>query len=76
MGSGWALLLGRYADTNDVVFGSVVSGRPPEVPDVERIVGNFINTIPVRVHLDACKALRGATLCSFSADLTVEITGT
>ena len=48
----WALLLGRYADTNDVVFGSVVSGRPPEVPDVERIVGNFINTIPVRVHLD------------------------
>jgi len=30
----------------------------------------------VRVHLDACKALRGATLCSFSADLTVEITGT
>lgn len=48
----WALLLGRYADTNDVVFGSVVSGRPPEIPDVERIVGNFINTIPVRVRLD------------------------
>ncbi|MGE3402701.1 MAG: amino acid adenylation domain-containing protein, partial [Vicinamibacterales bacterium] len=40
---------GRYADTADVVFGAVVSGRSPEVPDVERIAGLLINTVPVRV---------------------------
>ncbi|OXM47308.1 non-ribosomal peptide synthetase [Amycolatopsis alba] len=48
----WALVLARLAGRTDVVFGSVVSGRPAEVPDVERMVGMFINTVPVRVRLD------------------------
>jgi amino acid adenylation domain-containing protein/non-ribosomal peptide synthase protein (TIGR01720 family) len=48
----WALLLGRYSDATDVVFGSVVSGRTPDIPGVDGIIGNFINTIPVRVRLD------------------------
>ncbi|MGE0446218.1 MAG: condensation domain-containing protein, partial [Vicinamibacterales bacterium] len=45
----WGVVCGRYADTADVVFGAVVSGRSPEVPDVERIAGLLINTVPVRV---------------------------
>jgi non-ribosomal peptide synthetase component F len=48
----WALLLARYNDAADVVFGSVVSGRTPDVPGIERMVGNFINTIPVRVRFE------------------------
>src|SRR5687767_5554851 len=48
----WALLLGRYAGTRDVVFGATVSGRPAELPGVERAVGLYINTVPVRVALD------------------------
>ncbi|MFD0822618.1 condensation domain-containing protein, partial [Micromonospora zhanjiangensis] len=48
----WALVLARLAGRTDVVFGSVVAGRPAEVPDVERMVGMFINTVPVRVRLD------------------------
>ncbi|RSM55269.1 non-ribosomal peptide synthetase [Amycolatopsis sp. WAC 01376] len=48
----WALVLSRLAGRTDVVFGTVVSGRPAEVPDVERMVGMFINTVPVRVRLD------------------------
>jgi nonribosomal peptide synthetase CepB len=48
----WALVLARLAGRTDVVFGTVVSGRPADVPDVERMVGMFINTIPVRVRLD------------------------
>ncbi|HVG07740.1 MAG TPA: amino acid adenylation domain-containing protein, partial [Thermoanaerobaculia bacterium] len=44
----WALLLSRYAQASDVVFGAVVSGRPAELPGVESIVGLFINTVPVR----------------------------
>ncbi|MBA9085511.1 amino acid adenylation domain-containing protein/non-ribosomal peptide synthase protein (TIGR01720 family) [Fontibacillus solani] len=47
----WGLVLGRYNGTDDVVFGNVVSGRPSEVPGVERMVGLFINTVPVRVKL-------------------------
>jgi amino acid adenylation domain-containing protein len=49
----WALLLARYAGLEDVVFGAVSSGRPPSLPGVERMVGLFINTLPVRVEVDA-----------------------
>ncbi|MEU3597316.1 amino acid adenylation domain-containing protein [Streptomyces sp. NPDC006798] len=46
----WALLLGQLTGRRDVVFGATVSGRPPAVPDVESMVGMFINTLPVRVE--------------------------
>src|SRR5436305_5922876 len=47
----WALLLGRYARERDVTFGVVVSGRSPELPGVESMVGLFINTLPARVEV-------------------------
>jgi amino acid adenylation domain-containing protein/non-ribosomal peptide synthase protein (TIGR01720 family) len=53
MQTAWALLLSRLTGREDVVFGASVSGRPPEVEDIERMVGLFINTIPVRVAFDA-----------------------
>ncbi|GGS43585.1 non-ribosomal peptide synthetase [Streptomyces violaceus] len=46
----WALLLGVLTGRRDVVFGATVSGRPPQVADVESMVGMFINTVPVRVQ--------------------------
>ncbi|MCK4259525.1 MAG: amino acid adenylation domain-containing protein, partial [Halanaerobiales bacterium] len=46
----WGILLQKYNNTDDVVFGAVVSGRPPEIQGIEQIVGLFINTIPVRVR--------------------------
>ncbi|MBB3113016.1 amino acid adenylation domain-containing protein [Paenibacillus phyllosphaerae] len=49
----WSVLLLRYSGTADAVFGAVVSGRPPEVDGIERMVGLFINTIPVRVRTEA-----------------------
>ena len=49
----WALILGRYAGSDDVLFGATVSGRPPELPGVDRMIGLFINTLPVRVDLPA-----------------------
>uniref|UniRef100_UPI001238F68E condensation domain-containing protein n=1 Tax=Paenibacillus tepidiphilus TaxID=2608683 RepID=UPI001238F68E len=45
----WGLLLQKYNQSGDVVFGTVVSGRPAEVPGIERMIGLFINTTPVRV---------------------------
>ncbi len=48
----WAVLLGRYCGERDIVFGEVVAGRPTGLPDVESMVGLFINILPVRMRLD------------------------
>ncbi len=47
--SAWGYCSQRYNNSQDVVFGSVVSGRPAEIPGIESMVGLFINTIPVRI---------------------------
>ncbi|WP_394836371.1 amino acid adenylation domain-containing protein [Pendulispora rubella] len=47
----FAVLLARYGDRDDVIFGTVVSGRPPDLADVENILGNFLATVPLRVDL-------------------------
>ncbi|MYT68261.1 MULTISPECIES: non-ribosomal peptide synthetase [unclassified Streptomyces] len=46
----WALLLGRWSRSRDVVFGLTVSGRSVDLPRVEQIVGLLSNTLPVRVR--------------------------
>uniref|UniRef100_UPI0013028AA5 condensation domain-containing protein n=1 Tax=Amycolatopsis kentuckyensis TaxID=218823 RepID=UPI0013028AA5 len=43
-----AVVLGRLTGRRDVVFGSTVAGRPPQLPGVQRMIGLFINTVPVR----------------------------
>ncbi|WP_329348831.1 amino acid adenylation domain-containing protein [Streptomyces sp. NBC_01261] len=53
----WALCLHRCTGRRDLVFGATVSGRPAELPDVEAMVGLFINTVPVRVRLDPAEPL-------------------
>ena len=53
----WGYLLSKYNDTQDVVFGSVVSGRPASLDNVENMVGLFINTIPIRVQYDKQETL-------------------
>ncbi|MCE3296530.1 MAG: non-ribosomal peptide synthetase, partial [Crocinitomicaceae bacterium] len=45
----WAKVLQVYHRSNDVVFGSVVAGRPAQVPGVDTMVGLFINTLPGRI---------------------------
>src|SRR5215213_2141848 len=53
----WAILLHRYSGARDVVFGVAVSGRPPELPQVQSMVGMLVNTLPARIEVT-----RGATL--------------
>ncbi|MCK6076527.1 non-ribosomal peptide synthetase [Paenibacillus silvae] len=50
MQTAWGMLLQKYNSSQDVVFGSVVSGRPAAIAEVERMIGLFINTIPVRIQ--------------------------
>ena len=57
MQAAWAILLGRLTGRDDVVFGVTVAGRPPEIAGIERMVGLFINTLPLRVRLPAGKPL-------------------
>lgn len=49
--SAWSILLSRYQRSNDVLFGTVVSGRPADLAGVDRMVGLFINVIPRRIQL-------------------------
>jgi non-ribosomal peptide synthase protein (TIGR01720 family) len=64
----WALLLSHYAGEPEVVFGATVSGRPAELPGVERMVGPFINTLPVRVAV-AAETAAGPWLQDLQAQL-------
>ena len=48
----WALLLSRYSNERDVVFGATISGRPPTLPKADSMIGLFINTLPVRVQIE------------------------
>lgn len=48
--SAWALTLGAILHSDDVVFGSTVSGRDADVPGIEDMVGLFINTVPLRAR--------------------------
>ncbi len=54
----WATIVSRLTDRDDVVFGVTVSGRPAELAGVETMVGLFINTVPLRVRLDAAAPVR------------------
>lgn len=57
MQAAWALLLGRYNDVQDVIFGITLAGRPAELAGVEQMVGLFINTLPLRVKIETAAPL-------------------
>ncbi|MBT2375191.1 non-ribosomal peptide synthetase [Pseudomonas fluorescens] len=47
----WALVLRRLSGDRDVLFGVTVAGRPVDMPQMQRTVGLFINSIALRVKL-------------------------
>jgi len=55
----WGILLAKYNNVADVVFGSVVSGRSGEIAGIENMVGLFINTIPVRIQYEPNETIAG-----------------
>ncbi|MFF7990474.1 amino acid adenylation domain-containing protein [Kitasatospora xanthocidica] len=53
----WAALLGQLTGRDDVVFGTSVSARPPQLAGMQDLVGLVMNTVPVRVRLSAERTL-------------------
>jgi amino acid adenylation domain-containing protein/FkbM family methyltransferase len=45
----WGILLEKYNNKTESLFGTTVSGRNAEIPGIEEMVGLFINTVPMRV---------------------------
>jgi amino acid adenylation domain-containing protein len=54
----WALILSRYSGQEDVVFGMTVSGRSAPLPEIESMIGLFINTLPVRAQISGAQTVR------------------
>ncbi|WP_333770196.1 amino acid adenylation domain-containing protein, partial [Streptomyces sp. IBSBF 2435] len=52
LNTAWGLALATATGRTDVVFGTTVAGRPSEVPDVENVIGMFLNTVPARIAYD------------------------
>ncbi|CAI7640359.1 unnamed protein product [Penicillium manginii] len=46
----WAILLARYTNSSDVIFGATLTGRHASVSGVERMAGPTIATVPVRIN--------------------------
>ncbi len=45
------ILISKYTNEEDVVFGATFSGRSPELPGSETMLGLFINTLPIRAKI-------------------------
>ncbi|KAL6790347.1 hypothetical protein GGI42DRAFT_365191 [Trichoderma sp. SZMC 28013] len=48
----WSILTARYTDSNDVIFGAMVTGRQAPLVGLDRMIAPLINAIPVRVKID------------------------
>lgn len=53
----WGLWTAARRGVADTVFCTTVSGRPPQVPGVEQMVGLFINNLPVRLRFSPSSPL-------------------
>ncbi|CAM1505781.1 Fc.00g114180.m01.CDS01 [Cosmosporella sp. VM-42] len=72
LNAAWALVLGTHADTDDVVFGTTLSGRAAPVVGIEKIPGPTMTTIPVRLLINGAQSLQDFLIDthSFLSDVT------
>ncbi len=56
----WGALICRLSGKKDVSWGTVVAGRPPELPGSDRTIGLFINTMPMLFRMKSTESFRDA----------------
>ncbi|EHK21622.1 uncharacterized protein TRIVIDRAFT_52861 [Trichoderma virens Gv29-8] len=69
----WSILTTRYTDSNDVIFGAMVTGRQAPLVGLDRMIAPLINAVPVRVKIDP-KATVDTLLQSVQAQAIAMIT--
>jgi amino acid adenylation domain-containing protein/non-ribosomal peptide synthase protein (TIGR01720 family) len=65
----WAIVMARYSNADDTVFGATLTGRNAAVVDISNMIGPTITTVPIRVRLDWSQ-----TVDSFLADVQDQAT--
>ena len=53
----WAVVLARYCETDDITFGTSISGRQAPVANLVDMPGPAIATIPIRIRLGGEKTI-------------------
>ncbi|UII31963.1 amino acid adenylation domain-containing protein [Fulvivirga ulvae] len=64
----YGMLLQKYQDISDVVFGTTVSNRDVAIKGNDKVIGNFINTIPLRL-----RQVENATLLDVVAGISKDL---
>ncbi|PHH76034.1 hypothetical protein CDD80_1873 [Ophiocordyceps camponoti-rufipedis] len=54
----WAVTVSQYTGSDDVCFGTTLSGRNTALSGVDRILGPTITTIPLRTQLDRTQTVQ------------------
>lgn len=74
----WSLAMAQSMGSNQALFGVIITGRQAPVPNIERIAGPTIATVPVCVTLDWEGSVRGlldAVQCQATHMIPFEQTG-
>lgn len=68
--SAWGILLHKYTNSNDVIFGTTFSGRSTsEIDNIENAVGLYMNSLPVRINVNRENGLLSELLQDVSDDV-------
>ncbi|MEN6390525.1 MAG: amino acid adenylation domain-containing protein [Syntrophomonas sp.] len=51
----WAAVLALGSNERNVLLGTIVSGRPEQLRDVEKMIGLFINSLPLKISIEEQK---------------------
>ena len=70
--SAWGILLQKYNNVDDTVFGTTVSGRNIPLKGIAEMVGLFINTLPMRIQMEI-EPQTGETVHQFLSRINHEL---